>query len=375
MLNKVGCLSLAVLAAGIFLMLNGDVLAQSSLGLGRSEQAIRPEGYFAGILFWIQQQQQEFYKAMTQALQTIRNDGNAFWYLTGLSFAYGILHAAGPGHGKAVISSYMLANEVAARRGIMLSFASAILQGITAIVIMGSIILFLRGTGIKSSNLAGTLEITSYFLVMLLGIYLLWSKLFRKRHTHDHTHDHGHHNHAHAHSDTQVFALAHSGPEHVHTQHHKHVHNHGDDHEHKHGRGHEHDHHSHPDHVHTADCGCGHSHAPDPKMLEGDFGLKEAWSAVMAVGLRPCTGAIVVLTFAFLNGLYAAGIVSTFAMSIGTAITVSAIALVAVSAKNLAVKLAGAQDSLGIIHRMIEVAGALMVFLLGFLLFTAAVTL
>jgi len=368
MLNRFGCLSLAVLAAGIFLMQSGDVLAQSSLGLGRSEQAIRPEGYFAGLLFWIQQQQQEFYKAMTQALQTIRNDGNAFWYLTGLSFAYGVLHAAGPGHGKAVISSYMLANEVAAKRGIMLSFASAILQGITAIVIMGSIILFLRGTGIKSSNLAGTMEITSYFLVMLLGIYLLWTKLFRKQNGHDHAHTPSP-AHVHAHSDSLVLALAHSEHDHSHAHHHKHSHEQG--HENGHGEGHHH--HDH-DHVHTADCGCGHSHAPDPKMLEGDFGLKEAWSAVLAVGLRPCTGAIVVLTFAFLNGLYVTGIVSTFAMSIGTAVTVSAIALIAVSAKNLAVRISGAQDSLGTIHRMIEVAGALLVFLLGFLLFTAAVT-
>ena len=58
------------------------------------------------------------------------------WLLVGLSFAYGIFHAAGPGHGKAVISSYMLANEVALRRGIMLSFVSAFLQAVTAIVVM-----------------------------------------------------------------------------------------------------------------------------------------------------------------------------------------------------------------------------------------------
>lgn len=347
MLKHIGYPALFVFAVGFVLSQSGDVFAQSSLGLGRSEQAIRPEGYFAGVLFWIQQQQQEFYKAMTGALRTLQNDGNAFWYLTGLSFAYGILHAAGPGHGKAVISSYMLANEVAARRGIILSFASAILQGITAIVIIGSILLFLKGTGIKSSNISGKLEITSYFLVMLLGIYLLWTKAFVKKKAHSHSHAHDDHHH------------------------------HGHDHSHHHGHNHSHSHkHAHPDphHVHTDDCGCGHSHAADPKMLEGKVGIKEAWSAIMAVGLRPCTGAIVVLTFAFLNGLYLAGIFATFAMSLGTGITVATIAIIAVTAKNTAVRLAGAQDSLGTIHRIIEISGAGLVFLLGFLLFSAAIT-
>ena len=65
--------------------------------------------------------------------------------MIGLSFAYGVFHAAGPGHGKAVISSYMLANEVALRRGIMLSFVSAFLQAATAIILMGIVFLALRG--------------------------------------------------------------------------------------------------------------------------------------------------------------------------------------------------------------------------------------
>ena len=163
MLNsRLVCLTM-VLIAGAVLLGHSDAMAQSSLGLGRSEQAIRPDGLFAGILFWIQQQQQTFYKAMTTSLSALKNNESTAWYLIGLSFTYGIFHAAGPGHGKAVISSYMLANEVAAKRGIALSFASAMLQGITAILVISAIMLFLRGTGIKTNNLAGSLEITSYF--------------------------------------------------------------------------------------------------------------------------------------------------------------------------------------------------------------------
>ncbi len=334
MLKRIALASLCVLSISFILMHHSEALAQSSLGVGRSEQAIKPEGLFAGVLYWIQQQQQTFYKAMTTSLKAIKNDGNTAWYLIGLSFAYGIFHAAGPGHGKAVISSYMLANEVAAKRGIMLSFASAMLQGITAIVVISAIMLFLRGTGIKISNLAGSLEITSYFLVMLLGVYLLWTKVFVKKPAHAHAHNHSDHHHS--------------------------DHHHAD--------------HPDPHHVHSDDCGCGHSHAADPAMLEGKLGAKEALSAIFAVGLRPCSGAIIVLTFAFLNSLIVAGVLSTIAMSIGTGITVATLALIAVGAKNVAIKITGAQSSLSTIHRVIEISGAALVFILGLLLFSAALT-
>jgi ABC-type nickel/cobalt efflux system permease component RcnA len=92
----------------------------------------------------------------------------------------------------------------------------------------------------------------------------------------------------------------------------------------------------------------------------------------MAVGLRPCTGALIVLTFAFLNGLWAAGIASVLAMSIGTAITVSALATAAVLAKNLAVRLAGGGAVSGAIQSAFEIGGALLVFLLGLTLLAAS---
>ena len=98
------------------------------------------------------------------------------WLLVGLSFAYGIFHAAGPGHGKAVISSYMLANEVALRRGILLSFVSAFLQALTAIVLMALVFLVLRGTAISMTDATWFLEIASYALITAFGAWLLWQE-------------------------------------------------------------------------------------------------------------------------------------------------------------------------------------------------------
>jgi ABC-type nickel/cobalt efflux system permease component RcnA len=271
--------------------------------------------------------------------------------LGGVSFAYGVFHAAGPGHGKAVISSYMVANEVELRRGVLLSFISALLQGVTAILVMSTIFLFLRGTAITMTNATWALEILSYLLVTLFGAWLLFRKIGAL---------------ASARRPTPALAggpamdLAESSPS-GHAEHH-----------HRHALGHSHHDHGHihrHGHSHAAGefCAeCGHSHAPDPARLGGaEFDWRAAWSAIMAVGLRPCTGALIVLTFAFLNGLWAAGIVSVLAMSIGTAITVSALATAAVLAKNFAVRLAGGGAVSGMIQSAFEIGGALLIFLLG----------
>ena len=317
--------------------------AQSSLGIGVNEATVPSTGLFAGLMNWINLQQQGFYRSLTGALREMRDGGNAAWLLVGLSFAYGVFHAAGPGHGKAVISSYMLANEVALRRGVMLSFISALLQAVTAILLMSAVFLVLRGTSVSMTDATRFLEIASYVLVTGFGAWLLWRKagpplrgaLFgRPVHSlssaaHDHDHDHHHH----------------------------------DDHDH---------HHHDPGEVCAT---CGHAHAPDPKLISGDrFDWRTAWAAIMAVGLRPCTGALIVLSFAFLNGLFVAGVVSVLAMALGTAITVSALAILAVTAKNWAVALAGDGHAGNRVHMTIEIAGAAFVFLLGAMLLTASLS-
>lgn len=364
--------------------------AQSSLGIGTNDgMAPTTTGPFAHILMWINLRQQEFYHSLAAAMKAMRQDGSKLWLLIGLSFAYGIFHAAGPGHGKAVISSYMVANEVALRRGIMLSFVSALLQGLTAVVVMMLAYFVLRGTAISMTDAAWFLEISSYVLVTLFGAWLLWRKLgpsilrlFGRRpayslsaahaghshgghggHSHAHAHSHAGHSHAHAHSTHSHVLHVHDAHDHVH-----HDHSHGHDH-----AAHDHAHHDHgPGEVCET---CGHSHAPDPAMLSGDrFDWKTAWSAVAAVGIRPCSGALIVLSFALLNGLWVGGLLSVLAMSIGTAITVSALATIAVLAKNWAVYFAGDGRIGNRIHSIVEIGGAAFIFLVGLLLLSAGLS-
>ncbi|MAS12360.1 MAG: delayed-early response protein/equilibrative nucleoside transporter [Nitratireductor sp.] len=362
-----------IAAAAIILLAAGTAMAQSSLGIGAAEPAITPTGPFASTLQWINTQQQAFYRTLTGALKAMREDGSKLWVLIGLSFAYGVFHAAGPGHGKAVISSYMLANEVALRRGVILSFASALLQGATAIILMGVVFLALRGTSISMTDAAWFLETVSFGLIAAFGAWLLWRKLsgliptrvpapqpmhsLSAAHVHEHT---PHHVHAHDCDSHHHSTCGH--------EHHHHVHEHACGHDLDHGHEAAHDHGS------DAVCpSCGHSHAPDPALLTGErFDWKTAGSAIAAVGIRPCSGALIVLTFAFLNSLWLGGILSVIAMSIGTAITVSVLATLAVTAKNWAVALSGGNRAGNHIHTAIEIGGAALVMLLGLTLLAAS---
>jgi hypothetical protein len=87
--------------------------------------------------------------------------------------------------------------------------------------------------------------------------------------------------------------------------------------------------------------------------------------------LRPCSGAILVLVFALAQGLFWAGIASTFVMGLGTAITVAAIATLAVAAKAVAKRFAAARVGYGtLVLRGVEVGAALVVTAFGVLLLT-----
>ncbi|MBR0786964.1 nickel/cobalt transporter [Bradyrhizobium iriomotense] len=328
-----------------------NLLAQNPFGAPRPAPAAEPEA--SGLIGWLLAKQSEFYRQMSSTIRAAKSDGSAVWTLLFISFAYGIFHAAGPGHGKAVIASYLVANRETAGRGIALSFASALMQSLVAILIVGISAWVLNATAKTMCKAEGVIEIASYALIALFGLRLVWVKgrtFLRALQAaqpvpamagvpHD-RHDHGHHHHHDAHD------------------HHEHDHHHHD-------RAHAHDH-AHHGHDHVHDEHCGHSHGPTPSELAGPGGWRRGFAAILTVGIRPCSGAILVLVFALAQGLFWAGIAATFLMGLGTAITVAAIAVIAVSAKDVAARLSAGRDGGGALFmRGIEFGAAALVLLFG----------
>lgn len=338
-----------------------------------------PSGPLAGAYMWIAEKQQAFTRTLASALRDIKT-GNAFTaslLLIAVSFAYGVLHAAGPGHGKAIVSSYMLADNQTVRRGIWLAALSSLIQAISAIALFGIVVLIARGARSEIVSTETMLERMSWAIVAAFGAWLLFRQiraLVTGRPVHDHAHhDHAHHDHGHAHHH-------HGGHVHGPSCNHAH-HDHAHDHAHDHSRAHTavaakaapqaHSHHTHGhDHTHTDGdvCEtCGHAHIPTAEAVQGEWSWKRALTLALAVGIRPCTGAIGVLFVANGLGLMWAGIASTFAMSVGTAITVSALAALAVGSRDLATRIAGTSDNSWAARAQtaIGLAGAALVFGLG----------
>jgi ABC-type nickel/cobalt efflux system permease component RcnA len=255
--------------------------------------------------------------------------------LIALSFAYGVFHAIGPGHGKAIIIVYLSSHKESLRRGAMISLFAALVQALIAIFLVAILSKIFSVKFSKVSTYADDITLASYLLVMALGAFLFlvalskqWKHIRQKFNKHP--------------SDNE---------EHV-----QHKHNHS------------HDTHQHKNEDHHSCCGGRHAHQSDPKES-----LLQSMSVILSMGLRPCAGAIVVLIYAHLVGVFYYGVIATLVMGLGTGISVASMALGTQLARNWFEKFAKSNDSQSLIRLNIGVwlrmIGGLIIFLLGLSLF------
>lgn len=277
--------------------------------------------------------QRGFHRDLVAALKSMQDDTWQVGFITlaGLSFLYGIFHAAGPGHGKAVLSAWLVSHPSLLRRAIAIATLSALAQGVTALVVIYGLFAFLGLLGLLSSDLVPLTERASYVLVIMVGAWLVWRAvgLLRPSPPHHH-HDHSNHDHHHDHHHHDC-----SAPGHVHGPH------------------------------------CGHAHLPGPAELQTSSDWRSDAGMILAIGLRPCSGALVVLTLAKTLGWDWAGIAAVFAMSIGTAITTSALAAFAVLFRKVTLRLLavdGGGRNAAVIEGLLRLAGGLVVLVLGIIL-------
>jgi ABC-type nickel/cobalt efflux system permease component RcnA len=337
-MRRLGFLFFTVLA--LVFGLTDLSIAQSAHPFATPEQrlSIPTSGWFAEFTGQMAAWQGQFYRQLTGAVRAWKQDGWAAWLLLGLSFGYGVFHALGPGHGKAVLTAYVLANKETIRNGAILAMLSAFLQALVAIALVAIAAGILQVSGVAMNRATWWLEIASYGLMVALGAWLVVKHVlkpllsaFRDRRS------------AHA----------------VHTQH-------------------THAHHSHEGHAcnHDHDESCGHVHMPDPALIAGPLNWSKALSAIMAVGLRPCTGAIFVLVFSLAQGFFIAGIAAALAMGLGTGLTVAALACSSLWISQAAVQSDSASQRLWqkALMLVLQALASVAVLAFGLLLLSAALS-
>ncbi len=252
-------------------------------------------------------------------------DGNSFWpglMIIALSFAYGVFHAAGPGHGKMITTTYFLSRDAGWKQGVAMGSLIAAVQAVSAILLVGSLTLILNLGPAAITQNGLVMEAVSYALIAVLGA-VMCLRIIQGR---DDCCDHGDHSHIHDH-------------DHSHSHEHQHTHNHATP-------------------VHSSPA------------------IQNRWQMIasgIVVGLRPCTGSILVLLFTLANGMFLIGIAAAFAMALGVALTISLIGLAAIGIRTGTQHLFSFSDSTsGAIRRLIGFAGAGTITLFGVMLLLAS---
>ncbi|MCG8610341.1 MAG: nickel/cobalt transporter [Pseudomonadales bacterium] len=242
-----------------------------------------------------------------------------------LSFGYGIFHAIGPGHGKAVIVTYLGTHKETVRKAMLIAFSAAVLQSLIAILLVSALARMLKFKFSDVHQYGNDMASVSYVLVIGLGVLLIISSIRRG------------------------LKIRRDRTPAVH--------------------------HSHDSHSHDEACGCSHTHVP-----ERDDSIWHTLTVILSMGIRPCSGAIVVLIYAHLVGVYVYGVIATLLMGIGTGLMVSLVALGSLYARSWLEGFVSQLDKTGGTARLpislyLRCLGGAILIILGWSLFSAASTL
>lgn len=246
----------------------------------------------------LQNQWQRDLAAQLLALRRHGNDATTWLTLSSLGFLYGILHAIGPGHGKAIIATFTLSQPTARRQTLAIAIGGALMQGVSAILWVALAMGLLHLLMPDAVNHSHWLNRANAALIIAIGTYILYRHRPRRRH--------------------------------------------------------------------DAHCACGHDHhhhdAPATSALS-------PWAAIIAIGIRPCSGAVISLAAAWSWSLIGAGIAMTLAIACGTALTIATIALLCYHGRqHLARRLTHDGARLARLTRTLALVGGLILILLGALL-------
>ncbi|SDZ81184.1 nickel/cobalt transporter [Rubrimonas cliftonensis] len=198
--------------------------------------------------------------------------------LMGAAALYGLAHAAGPGHGKALMAAAAAGTRAGAGRLALIAVLGSLAQGLTAVlVVYGGLWLVGGARALAITRSDAAFAPAGHAMLALLGLWLLWRggrALLR------------------------------------------------------------------PAASHGCGAGCGHDHGPDPALAR-DADWRMALGLILATAARPCGGAMLTLALAWGAGAPVAGVLATLAMAAGTAVVTSGAAAAAAGARQAAAFAAG----------------------------------
>ena len=237
------------------------------------------------IALWAASEQREVQNGLARALRAVRAGEPAAWLgLLGLCFTYGFVHAAGPGHGKLIMGGYALARDVPRAKLVIMTLAGALGQAVTAILLVYAGVFVLGWGRAQMTGLAdGSLALVSAVAIVAVGLWLFWRGIARWR---------------------SANSAADDG--------------------------------------HTHGASCGHAHGPDLADIAQTQSMSDAVAVILAVAIRPCTGALFVLILTYGMGIWLAGIAGAVVMALGTAVLTLCVALgIGAARSGLAARLNG----------------------------------
>lgn len=266
--------------------------------------ALWATGSLGALAQWGAAGQREAQDAMAGAVRGIRTGApGALWALLGVCLAYGVFHAAGPGHGKVLIGGYGMARRVPFARLAALAVASSLAQATVAVAMVGALVAVVGWTRTQVLGAAeGAMLTAGHLAVAAVGLWLMWRGargLMRAGaadaggHGHKVQRGHGHHPH---------------------------------------GQDAHHNHH-HFDHHHHHDETCTHAHGPTIAQAAAVTSWREAAALIGGIAIRPCSGALFLLIVTWQMGIFAAGVAGAYAMGLGTALVTLGVAGLSVWAR------------------------------------------
>jgi ABC-type nickel/cobalt efflux system permease component RcnA len=260
-------------------------------------------GALDGAAGWLAAAQRQAQDQLAGAIRALRAGEPgaliAFW---AVCFGYGVLHAAGPGHGKLIIGGYGVARQVPVGRLAGLALISSLAQAAVAVGLVYALVAVLGLTrGAVETAAEDWVTPVGHAMIAGLGLWLVWRGIGGLRRQ--------------GKAEGQL-----SGAVTVAAVGHGHDHH-----------GHDHHHHDHPGHVHGPDC--GHAHGPTIEQAAGVRSFRDAAALVAGIALRPCSGALFVLILTWQLGIGMAGVIGAFVMGLGTATVTIAVAAMAVWAR------------------------------------------